>query len=182
MDGRSNIFNMNVPSQSPMDPKTPPPPQPKPLQGDALRSVLQQAGFRGQGLDTAYGIAMAESKGNPMSHNDNIKTGDNSYGLFQINMLGKMGPARQQQYGLKSYNDLYNPLTNAKIAYTMSKGGTNFKPWSTYNSGAYQQYAGATPRQFNGAVKPASFSAPVSFRAPQIASSITPTQTVARVY
>ncbi len=108
----------------------------------SLRDVLQQAGFTGQGLETALGVAIAESGGRPMAHNGNAGTGDNSYGLFQINMLGKLGPARLEQYGLSSNEDLYDPLTNAKVAFKMSDGGTNFQPWTTYTRGTYEQYVG----------------------------------------
>jgi hypothetical protein len=89
-----------------------------------------------------YAIVMAESGGNAQSLNDNAGTGDLSYGLAQINMLGSMGPQRLQEFGLKSNADLYDPLTNLKVAYALSSHGTDFSPWSTYKSGAYQQYLG----------------------------------------
>lgn len=108
-----------------------------------LLSILKKAGFKGQGLKTAYAVAMAESGGRRTAHNPNAKTGDNSYGLFQINMLGSMGPARRKQYGLKSNEQLFDPLTNAKIAYKMSKGGTNWQPWSAYKNGSYKKHLGA---------------------------------------
>lgn len=107
-----------------------------------LMSVLKQAGFKGEGLKMAYAIAMAESSGNAKAHNPNASTGDNSYGLFQINMLGAMGPERMKQYGLSSYEDLFDPLTNAKVAFKMSNGGKNWGPWSTYNNGMYQSFYG----------------------------------------
>lgn len=110
----------------------------------SLMSILQQAGFKGAGLQMAYAIAMAESGGNAKAHNGNAGTGDNSYGLFQINMLGGMGPERRKQFGLSSNEALYDALTNAKVAYKMSKGGTSWGPWSTYGNGAYKQYYGGS--------------------------------------
>lgn len=109
-----------------------------------LMSILRQAGFTGNGLKMAYAIAMAESGGSAKAYNGNANTGDKSYGLFQINMLGAMGPERLRQYGLASNNSLFDPLTNAKVAYKMSHGGTSWGPWSTYGSGAYKQYYGGT--------------------------------------
>lgn len=106
--------------------------------------ILKKAGFRGNGLKMAYAIAMAESGGNANAHNGNAGTGDNSYGLFQINMLGGMGPERRRQYGLSSNDALFDALTNAKVAYKMSHGGTNWGPWSTYGNGAYKQYYGGS--------------------------------------
>jgi murein DD-endopeptidase MepM/ murein hydrolase activator NlpD len=105
-----------------------------------LMSILSKAGFKGHALDVAGAFAMAESGGHANSHNTNASTGDNSYGLFQINMLGDMGPARRKQYHLKSNNDLLDPLTNAKVAYKMSHEGKLWGPWSTYKSGAYKKY------------------------------------------
>ncbi len=108
----------------------------------SLRELLAEAGFHGHGLDVAVAVAQAESGGHTMSHNTNAGTGDNSYGLFQINMLGSLGPARMRQYHLKSYDDLFDPRVNARVAYEMSQHGTNFQPWTTYTRGTYQQYLG----------------------------------------
>lgn len=108
-----------------------------------IRSILQQAGFTGSALDTAQAIVMAESGGNAHAYNGNAATGDNSYGLFQINMLGGMGAQRRKQFELASNDALFNPLTNAEIAYHLSNGGRDFSPWSTYKSGAYRKYMGS---------------------------------------
>lgn len=103
------------------------------------RSVLSQAGFSGASLAMASRILMAESGGNARAYNG--RGPDNSYGLFQINMIGAMGPARRKQFGLSSNDDLFDPLTNAKAAYAISNGGKNWSPWSTYTNGAYKKYA-----------------------------------------
>lgn len=105
-----------------------------------LLDYLQQAGFKGEGLRTAYGIASRESGGRPEAFNPDVSTGDRSYGLFQINMLGNLGPARRQQFGLKKDEELLDPIVNAKAAYRMSKGGKDFGAWgigpNAYRSGA----------------------------------------------
>lgn len=103
-----------------------------------LSDILKAAGFSGGALATAEGVAGAESGGSSTAHNVNPMTGDNSYGLFQINMLGAMGPQRRAAYGLKSNDQLLDPLTNAKVAFQLSKGGTDWSPWSTFKSGAYR--------------------------------------------
>lgn len=110
-----------------------------------IDDILRQAGFTGPQLQMARAIMLAESGGRPTAHNPNAGTGDNSYGLFQINMLGDMGPARRRQFGLSSNEALFDPLTNARVAYQMSQGGTNWSPWSTYKTGAYRKYMGNTP-------------------------------------
>ncbi len=92
-----------------------------------LDSILRQAGFSGNGLKMAKAIVFYESTNRPMALNKS----SNCYGLFQINMTGSMGPDRRKKYGLKSNEDLYNPLISAQIAYQMSNGGKNWSAWST---------------------------------------------------
>jgi hypothetical protein len=104
------------------------------LSSKDLKAILYEAGFRGSNLKEAWAVAMKESTGRPRSHNDNPDTGDNSHGLFQINMIGSLGPARLKQYKLDSYEDLFNPLVSAKIAFQMSDGGKNWSAWNGIGS------------------------------------------------
>ena len=104
------------------------------LTDEQLRNILTAAGFQGNSLETAMAVARAESGGIPGRHSDPSLTKDDSYGLFQINMLGKMGVERDAQYkkafgniGYKNRNSLYDPYINAKIAYEISKKGTVWK-------------------------------------------------------
>ena len=94
-----------------------------------LVGLLTVVGFSGQHLKEAWAIAKKESHGNPLDYNGNVSTGDNSYGLFQINMIGNMGPVRREQYGLASNAELLNPVVNAKVAYQMSGHGKNWSAW-----------------------------------------------------
>lgn len=119
-----------------------------------LMGILRNAGFSGASLNTAYAVAMAESGGNAKAFNGNAGTGDKSYGLFQINMLGGMGPERRKAYGLSSDADLYDAQRNAQIAYKMSKGGTDWSPWSTYKRGDYKKYLGQSGASVGGSGSP----------------------------
>lgn len=104
-----------------------------------IAGAAKSAGFTGNSLVIAIAIALAESSGNPRSHNR--KPPDNSYGLWQINMYGDLGPARRKQFGLKNNEELFNPTVNAKAAYAISNGGKKFTPaWSTYTFGRYLPY------------------------------------------
>lgn len=94
-----------------------------------LIELLQAVGFKGHDLKEAWAIAMKESHGNPLSHNGNRKTGDNSYGLFQVNMLGSLGEDRRDKFNLASNAELFNPVVNAQIAYHMSDGGKDWSAW-----------------------------------------------------
>lgn len=97
------------------------------LKKDEITQVLLNAGFLGDGLKMAIAIATLESTLKPFAFNN----ASNCYGLFQINMSGAMGPDRRKKYGLKSNEDLFNPLINAQIAYKMSNGGKNWSAWTT---------------------------------------------------
>jgi hypothetical protein len=84
-------------------------------------------------LETAFRVVRAESGGIAARHSDPSLLKDNSYGLFQINMLGDMGTRRNAnylkqygQYGYTGPDSLYDPAINARIAYDISKGGTKW--------------------------------------------------------
>lgn len=87
---------------------------------------------------TATAIALGESSGNPRAFNPVGR--DLSYGLWQINMLGSMGPARRSALGLSANEELFNPATNAAAMDMISGGGSNWQPWTVYSSGAYKKY------------------------------------------
>ncbi len=95
-----------------------------------LKDILHEAGFRGKELKMAWAVAMQESTGRPYAFNSS----SNCYGLFQINMTGSMGPDRREKYGLSNNRDLFDPLTNAKIAYHMSAKGTNWSAWVNHKA------------------------------------------------
>ncbi|NBP57566.1 hypothetical protein EBU71_13720, partial [bacterium] len=94
-----------------------------------LKNLLKLVGFEGQNLKEAWAIAKKESNGRPFAFNGNHETGDSSYGIFQINMLGMLGPDRRNKYDLDHNADLFNPVLNAKIAFKMSNGGENWNAW-----------------------------------------------------
>lgn len=103
-----------------------------------IAGAAKAAGFSGGQVAIITAIALAESSGNIYAHNP--VPPDNSYGLTQINMLGGMGPERRKRYGLTSNDQLFDPVTNMRAAYDISSQGKNWRPWSTYTSGAYRLY------------------------------------------
>ena len=94
-----------------------------------LKQLLYAVGFRGQGLVKAWAVAKKESNGRPLAFNGNVKTGDNSYGIFQINMLGMLKEGRKEKFGINFNSELLNPVINAQVAYHMSAGGKNWSAW-----------------------------------------------------
>lgn len=103
-----------------------------------IYTLARNAGLTDSRAKTAAAIAMAESGGNENSHN--ATPPDDSYGLWQINMLGSLGPSRRAIYNLTANTDLYDPTVNARVMSALSSQGQNFRPWTTYTHGTYKQY------------------------------------------
>lgn len=94
-----------------------------------LVELLHAVGFKGKALREAWAIVMKESHGDPLSHNGNRETGDNSYGLFQVNMIGSLGEDRRDKFSLDYNAELLDPVVNAQVAYHMSNGGEDWSAW-----------------------------------------------------
>ena len=94
-----------------------------------LKELLSLVGFRGKDLVVAWAVAKKESNGRPLAFNGNHKTGDSSYGMFQINMIDNLGPDRRTKFDLESNAELFNPVKNAEIAYYMTNGGEDWSSW-----------------------------------------------------
>jgi peptidoglycan hydrolase-like protein with peptidoglycan-binding domain len=99
---------------------------------------MRAAGFSGQHLILAGAICLAESNGDPRALNDNPHTGDLSYGLMQINMIGKLGPIRREWFGIGHNDELFRPSVNCHAAYMLYRSArSKFVDWSTYNHGSH---------------------------------------------
>jgi cation transport regulator ChaB len=96
---------------------------------EELVKMLSAVGFEGKALKVAWAVVKKESNGRPLAFNGNVKTGDNSYGIFQINMIGGLGVARRDKFDLDSNKDLFDPVVNAQIAYYMSNEGSDWSSW-----------------------------------------------------
>lgn len=107
------------------------------LSQSEIAALARDAGFTGNNVAIAAAIAMAESGGNTDAYNG--KDRDSSYGLWQINMKGGLGPDRRKRFGLNSNNELFDPKTNARVAYGIFKTG-GFAQWTTYTRGAYKNF------------------------------------------
>ena len=115
--------------------------KPSEMLSDAeLIELLQAVGFEGKALRTAWAIAKRESNGRPLAYNGNRNTGDSSYGIFQINMLGNLGTDRKEKFNLKSNDSLFDPTKNAEIAYHMTKGGLDWSAWKGLTPRAQEFY------------------------------------------
>jgi len=104
----------------------------KQIDTEELKNILKSVGFEGYSLRMAQAIISLESTRRPLAHNPNANTGDNSYGLFQINMFRGLEAQRLKQYDLERNEDLFDPIVNSEIAYKISGGGVNWGAWTTY--------------------------------------------------
>lgn len=118
-----------------------------------LVHMLQAVGFEGQALKYAWAIAMKESRGNALSYNGNVNTGDNSYGLFQINMIGSLAKDRRAKLGLAYNAELLNPVVNAQATYYMSQQGTNWSAWKGTNNSIVRYWLSKYPYKAQQATK-----------------------------
>jgi LysM repeat protein len=91
------------------------------LSCSGLEALWEVAGGSKAEAFIAAEIAMAESGGQQFAHSPT-----NDFGYFQIN--GGHGPAMAT----------YDPIGNAKAAIAISDNGRNWRPWTTYTSGAYR--------------------------------------------
>jgi hypothetical protein len=96
------------------------------LTRQALLAIATKAGFPDPKLASA--IALAESGGVPGAVLRSSR--EYSVGLWQINTL-------VHPFSVESMKD---PLRNAQAAFFISRGGSDWKPWSAYKSGAYRKF------------------------------------------
>ena len=113
---------------------------------EELVRMLSTIGFEGKALKVAWAVVKKESNGRPLAFNGNVKTGDNSYGIFQINMIGGLGVARRDKFDLNSNKDLFDPVVNAQIAYHMSGKGSD---WSSWGVGTFPYNGNTQQSNFN---------------------------------
>lgn len=151
--------NIEFDSSVPTDQNYPLPPQdigdcqlgnePLPLDGysgaDLAARLAYNAGFRGDGLVTATAIAGGESSYNPGAVGDvglQTEKWGPSVGMWQIRTLKNP----RDYTGIDARRDIneiggsQNAQNNANVAYLLSKGGTSFRDWSVFTSGAYRNY------------------------------------------
>jgi LysM repeat protein len=91
------------------------------LSCSGLEALWEAAGGSPAAAFTAAEIAMAESGGNQYALSPT-----DDYGYWQINAAAH-GAAQAT----------FNPIGNAQAAVAISSDGTNWEPWTTYNTGAY---------------------------------------------
>lgn len=104
-----------------------------PMSAEDVARLAHAAGFRGQDLVDVVAIAGRESGYDPGAFNPDRSTGDQSYGLMQINMIDELGPARRAALGIENNEELYDPWINMQAAYQLyEESGNTLRPWGGY--------------------------------------------------
>lgn len=119
-------------------PKPAQPPSNKLSAGQIKWLAQTIAGKTGDDAVIAVAVALAESfEGDPKAYNG--KGLDASYGLWQINMHGNLGPVRRRQFGLSTNEDLFNPVTNARAMREIHEE-QGWDAWGAFTDGRYRKY------------------------------------------
>ena len=148
----------------------------------AIYEMLRGKGFTQDQAVTMVAIARAESGFDARA--TNMVGLDNSYGLFQINMIGNLGEAREEiysseefrrQYNLsgewQGYETLLDPQWNIAAAHHTYEEARRiriydeyenpgFGPWSVYTSGVYEQYLNLGEEARDSSIRDGDGSAP----------------------
>lgn len=112
------------------------------------------AGFPATECVTMAALALRESAGDPAAHNGNAATGDDSYGLWQINLRSPEIAALVKSMGLAPA-DLLDPANNARVAFAMYGGKLSnlHLAWYYDRPGPYQaKYEAHLPAAQNAAL------------------------------
>jgi hypothetical protein len=91
----------------------------------ALMDLATRAGFPNPRL--AVAVALAESGGVPQALGD----GGLSVGLWQIHL---------PSWPMYSHEQMNDPVQNAHAAFVISKGGTDWRHWTTFRNGRYRDF------------------------------------------
>lgn len=84
-----------------------------------IYKLAKQAGFPPIVAVTMTAIALRESAGDPLAFNGNANTGDRSYGLWQINMMGNLGENIKKLASITDEKMLLDPNINARVAFLL---------------------------------------------------------------
>lgn len=103
------------------------------LEAGEVLWLAKSAGFTDEQARVMTVISYFESGWDTSVLNDNSATGDLSYGLWQINMIGaENARLRKLAYGIKKNEELFDPATNAKAA-RITYGWQKYSAWSVWN-------------------------------------------------
>lgn len=96
-----------------------------------LVQAASGAGFSGSALITAVAVSLAEDTSRTLTAENINSDGSIDRGPWQINNVAHPNVTNSCAFDL---------TCAAQAAYTISSGGTDWSPWTTYTGGEYKQY------------------------------------------
>jgi hypothetical protein len=103
-----------------------------------LKELWISNGGKRSAANIAAAVAIAESGGDPKNRGPQTGTntdGSVDWGLWQIN-----NKAHPDKYPNGSEQDMLDPNKNCRAAIEISSNGTNWRPWTTYNTNKYRDF------------------------------------------
>jgi hypothetical protein len=110
----------------------------------ALAEILNTAGFPA-GTSQAEGLAICQAESGRDPNAKHVNTdGSIDRGIWQIN---------DKAHPDVSDATAFDPVLSTRAALSISKGGTDYGPWSTFTNGAYKAHLEAAKVALDGAAK-----------------------------
>ena len=121
---------------------------------EQIARIAKTAGIPEKHIPTMVSIALAESGGDiGARYNPEGNTGEDSYGLWQINMDPRYADERLKLFGIDNKKELFDPVTNAKAAYEIFKQ-QGFNAWTVYRTGKYRDFLPAAKKAASASTQP----------------------------
>ena len=150
----NNNSNKSDPGGTPSSEGSDPIPSGGKASPEQIARIAKTAGIPEKHIPTMVSIAMAESGGDiGARYNPEGNTGEDSYGLWQINMDPRYADERLKLFGIDNKKELFDPVTNAKAAYEIFKQ-QGFDAWTVYRTGKYRDFFPAAKKAASASTQP----------------------------
>ena len=153
-NNNNNNSNKSDPGGTPSSEGSDPIPSGGKASPEQIARIAKTAGIPEKHIPTMVSIAMAESGGDiGARYNPEGNTGEDSYGLWQINMDPRYADERLKLFGIDNKKELFDPVTNAKAAYEIFKL-QGFDAWTVYRTGKYRDFLPAAKKAASASTQP----------------------------
>ena len=150
----NNNSNKSDPGGTPSSEGSDPIPSGGKASPEQIARIAKTAGIPEKHIPTMVSIALAESGGDiGARYNPEGNTGEDSYGLWQINMDPRYADERLKLFGIDNKKELFDPVTNAKAAYEIFKL-QGFNAWTVYRTGKYRDFLPAAKKAASASTQP----------------------------
>lgn len=153
-NNNNNNSNKSDPGGTPSSEGPDPIPSGGKASSEQIARIAKTAGIPEKHIPIMVSIALAESGGDiGARYNPEGNTGEDSYGLWQINMDPRYAAERLKLFGIDNKKELFDPVTNAKAAYEIFKQ-QGFNAWTVYRTGKYRDFLPAAKKAASASTQP----------------------------